>query len=58
LSKVCVTNQFFNRTARKHAEMNDVETVDQRDLEQLLAIREVRKLDVETLLFAEWGNAA
>jgi Holliday junction resolvase len=36
LIKVCVTNQFFNGTARKHAEMNDVETVDQHNLERLL----------------------
>jgi hypothetical protein len=58
LSKVCVTNQFFNGTARKHAEMNDVETVDQGDLERLLVTHEVRKLDIETLLFADWGKAA
>ena len=45
------------RTARKHAEMNDVETVDQRDLERLLAAHEVRKLDVESL-YAEWDKAA
>ena len=58
LDKVCITNQFFNGTARKHAEMNDVETVDQRDLERLLAAHEVRKLDVETLLYADWDKAA
>jgi hypothetical protein len=40
------------------AEMNDVETVDQRDLERLLVTHEVRKLDVETLLFADWSKAA
>jgi hypothetical protein len=58
LAKVCVTNQFFNATARKHAEMNDVETIDQCDLERLLEAHEVRKLDVEALLYADWENTA
>jgi hypothetical protein len=58
LRKVCVTNQFFNGTARRHAEINDVETVDQRDLERLLAIHDVRKPDVDTLLLADWDKAA
>jgi hypothetical protein len=58
LKKVCVTNQFFNAGAREHARLNDVEVVDQGDIEMILRSHEVRKLDVESLLYAQWDKAA
>ena len=57
LKKVCVTNQFFNAGAREHARLNDVEVVDQSDIEMILRSHEVRKLDVELLLYAQWDKA-
>jgi hypothetical protein len=55
--KVCVTNQFFNAGAREQARLNDVEIVDQSGIEAMLHSHEVRKLDVESLLYAEWDKA-
>jgi hypothetical protein len=57
LKKVCVTNQFFNAGAGEQAKLNDVEVVDQRGTETMLRSHEVRKLDVESLLYAEWDKA-
>ena len=34
--KACITNQFFNSTVRKYAEVNDVELLGQAELAALL----------------------
>ena len=54
--RVCVTNQFFNNTAKGHAERNDVELVNQTRLASLLEEFLVRMIDVERFLYSEWGQ--
>ena len=54
--KVCITNQFFNSTAKTHAELNNVELLGQTDLAALLEQFPVTMLDVERLRYAEWGR--
>jgi hypothetical protein len=56
--KVCVTNQFFNNTAKTHAELNNVELLNQTNLAELLRQFPVTILDVERLVFAEWTSSA
>jgi superfamily II DNA or RNA helicase/Holliday junction resolvase len=54
--KVGVTNQFFNAQAHEQAELNDVELVDQQALGELLERHPVTMMDLERLLYAEWGE--
>jgi len=53
-SKICITNQYFNRHAQENAALNNVELLDQRDLESLLTKHEVTMLDVERMLHTDW----
>jgi hypothetical protein len=55
--KVCVTNQFFNDSAKQQARLNQVDLVDQDDLADLVNRYQVSKLDVERVLFATWRSA-
>jgi superfamily II DNA or RNA helicase len=52
--KVCVTNRFFNSTAEKHAELNNVELLGQVHLAKMLEEFPITMLDIEKLLYAEW----
>ncbi len=52
--KVCITNQFFNDTAQRHAENNHVELYDQPRLVQLLADHPVRLTEIERFLYPTW----
>ena len=52
--KACITNQFFNSTAQKHAELNNVELLGQTHLARILEEFPVTMLDVERLRYAEW----
>lgn len=54
--KVGVTNQFFNDQARLQAELNEVVLVDQTRLGELLAQFPVTMLDLERLLYSDWGD--
>ena len=56
--KICVTNQFFNENARRHANLNGVELYDQRSLIKLIDRYAVTMLDVERLLYVRWDEAA
>ena len=56
--KIGVTNQFFNSQAREQAELNQVELVDQVRLGDLLEQHVVTMMDIERLIFAEWGPEA
>jgi Holliday junction resolvase len=53
--KICVTNQFFNANARRHAENNQVELYDQPRLAKLLADHPVRLTEIERFLYTEWN---
>jgi len=53
--KVGVTNQFFNAQAHEQAGLNDVELIDQHQLGKLLEQHPVTMMDLERLLYAEWG---
>lgn len=55
--RVCVTNQFFNATAQRHAENNHVALYDQHHLAQFLKDCPVRLLDVERFMYTEWDQA-
>ena len=55
--KACVTNQFFNATAHRHAENNHVELYDQQHLAQFLKDYPVRLLEVERFLYTDWNQA-
>jgi hypothetical protein len=55
--KVCITNQFFNSTAQKHAELNNVELLGQTQLAGILEEFPVTMLDVDKLRYAEWGRS-
>ena len=54
--KICITNQFFNGTAKTHADLNSVKLLDQTQLAELLKEFPVTMLDVEKLVFSEWGG--
>lgn len=54
--KVGVTNQFFNTQAHEQAELNGVELIDQLQLSELLEKYPVTMMDLERLLYAEWGQ--
>lgn len=54
--KVGVTNQFFNAQAYEQAALNHVELIDQDGLAQLLDRHPVTMMDLERLLYPEWGN--
>src|SRR5262249_6576926 len=56
--KVCVTNQFFNDNACRHAAFNDVELCDQQTIVDLIKRYPVTLLDVERLLYTRWNEAA
>jgi hypothetical protein len=53
--KICITNQFFNSTAKTHADLNSVKLLGQTHLAELLKKFPVTMLDVEKLVFAKWG---
>jgi hypothetical protein len=57
-TKVCVTNQFFNATAERHASLNSVVLHDQKKLTELLETYSVRMPDIEQFLVTEWGAVA
>ncbi|MHB1286397.1 MAG: SNF2-related protein [Leptospirales bacterium] len=46
-NRIAVTNQYFNDTARKQAELNDVQLLDRDDLSQLIKEFPIRRFDVE-----------
>lgn len=54
--KVGLTNQFFNSGAHEKATLNDVELLDQSHLAQFLSEHRVTMLDVERLLYQDWGD--
>ncbi|MBF0121425.1 MAG: restriction endonuclease [Desulfobacterales bacterium] len=54
--KVCVTNQHFNSTAKRHAENNSVELYDQDRLETLLNNYPLTMFELERFIFREWGQ--
>jgi hypothetical protein len=54
--KIGLTNQFFNSGAKERASLNDVELLDQSHLAQLLVQHRVTMLEVERLLYNEWGS--
>jgi Holliday junction resolvase len=54
--KVGLTNQFFNAQAHEQAGLNDVELIDQHRLAELLDRHPVTMMDLERLLYAEWGH--
>lgn len=55
--KACVTNQFFNATAQRHAKNNDVVLYDQHHLAQFLKDCPVRLLDIERFIYTDWDQA-
>jgi hypothetical protein len=56
-TKACVTNQFFNDNAHRHADLNGVELYDQESLVQLIAMHPLTLSDVERLLYQRWDDA-
>lgn len=54
-SMIAATNQRFNGTARRQAEILHVELVDGKDLEILLAKHPVKRGELERFLLANWG---
>lgn len=56
-SKVCITNQFFNRRAHEHATLNSVELLDQNNLKELLGRYPATMFEVERMLYSEWQQA-
>jgi hypothetical protein len=57
-TRACVTNQFFNENASRHAALNSVELHDQRSLLKLIERYRVTMSDVELLLYVRWDQAA
>src|SRR5262249_2431099 len=55
--KVCITNQFFNENARRHAVLNNVELCDQRTIVDLMEQYPITLLDLERLLYTRWDEA-
>ena len=51
---VCLTNQFFDKQTRMHAQLNKVELLEQTDLDQMLADTPVYMHDIEKVLFQDW----
>ena len=56
-SMIAATNQRFNGTARRQAEILHVELVDGKDLESLLAKHPVKRGELERFLLANWMAA-
>ena len=56
-SKVCLTNQFFNHQAHENATLNSVELLDQSHLKDLLERYPVTLLEVERILYSDWGES-
>jgi hypothetical protein len=54
--KICVTNQFFNENARRHAALNNVELYDQRRIVELIEHHPVTMLDIERLICVQWDK--
>ncbi|UZR28135.1 SNF2-related protein [Methylococcus mesophilus] len=54
--KVGMTNQFFSAQALEQAELNGVMLVDQNRLGELLTQFPVTMLELERLLYSEWGS--
>ena len=52
--KICVTNQFFNGTAKMHANFNDVELLDQSHIDSLLREFPVAMHEIEKFLSPAW----
>jgi superfamily II DNA or RNA helicase len=57
-TKVCLTNQYFNRQAHENAALNFVELLDQSHLGDLLAKHLITLLEVEKVLYPEWQTQA
>lgn len=55
-AKACITNQYFNDTAHKHAILNNVALYDQNQVANLLKSFPVTLLDVEKFLVREWDQ--
>lgn len=53
--KACVTNETFNSTAYKHAELNNVDLLGQTELATLLEQFPVTMLEVERLRYSKWS---
>ncbi len=53
-----MSNQFFIAQAIAQAELNNVELVGQNELADLLKRFPVTMLDVERVLYGEWGEAS
>lgn len=54
--KVAMTNQFFNDDAIRQAELNGVKLIGQTQLVELLQQFPTTMLDVERVLYSEWGS--
>ena len=54
--KACVTNQFFNGNSRQQAALNGVRLIDRTELALLVERHPVRLVDVEKVLYPEWGS--
>ena len=50
--KVAVTNQRFNSTAVYQANLNHVKLVDRDQLEEMMDGKEIKRKDLELILFA------
>jgi SNF2 family DNA or RNA helicase len=57
-TRICVTNQFFNENATRHADLNQVVLYDQTKLGELIKQHHVTMLGVERLLYTRWNDAA
>jgi hypothetical protein len=57
-NKICITNQFFNENAYKHAEYNKVELYDQKKIVELIERYPLTMLDIERLLCVQWDKEA
>jgi hypothetical protein len=53
--RICVTNQFFNGTAKKHADLNDVKLLDRSDVGAFLKEFPIAMHEIERLLYTTWN---
>ena len=54
--KVGVTNQFFSAQAYEQAEINGVDLIDQRMLDELLLQYPVTMIEIELMLYSDWES--
>ena len=54
--KVGLTNQYFNDTAKEQAALNDVQLIEQSGLAELLNRHPTTLLQVERILYTDWGR--